>query len=137
MLEKAALLRNDESILVHIRGRDCVAIEARYHNRCYKSYVKCLDRKPAHIGPTLYDEAFERFCVEFIEKRIIKENKIFLSYLLKKFVACVRSIDKVEVPYQAACLKKRIQMQYPQIVFHKSKTMNRGTLVYVDSVTAG
>lgn len=138
MLEKAALLRNDESILVHIRGRDCVAIEARYHNRCYKNYVKCLDRKPTYIGPTLYDEAFERFCVEFIEKRVIKKNEIlFLSYLLKKFVACVQSIDKVEVPYQAARLKKRIQMRYPQIVFHKSKTMNRGTLVYVDSVTAG
>jgi hypothetical protein len=33
--------------------------------------------------------------------------------------------------------KKRIQKQYPEIVFHLSKTARKGTLVYVDSVTAG
>ena len=45
ILRQAALLRNDESILVHIRGRDCVAVEARYHKRCYQTYTKCLTRK--------------------------------------------------------------------------------------------
>jgi hypothetical protein len=30
-LEQAAMLRNDESVLVHIRGKDCVAVEARDH----------------------------------------------------------------------------------------------------------
>ncbi|CAB3983240.1 Hypothetical predicted protein [Paramuricea clavata] len=43
----------------------------------------------------------------------------------------------VDVPYQAARLRKRIQKRYPQIVFHSSKTMNKGTLVYVDSMSAG
>ena len=43
----------------------------------------------------------------------------------------------VDVPYQGTRLRKRIQKRYPQIVFHSSKTMNEGTLVYVDSMSAG
>ena len=126
-------------ILVHIRGRDCVAVEARYHKRCYQAYTKCLTRNENTIeGPTLYDSAFDQFCIEVIEKRIIKNNEILLlGYLLKKFTSCVQAIEMVDVPYQAARLKKRIHMRYPQIVFHTSKTMNKGTLVYVDSMSAG
>ena len=139
-LEQAAILRNDESILVHIRGKDCVALEARYHKRCYQAYTKCLTRNTKNIdnmGPTLYEKAFEEFCIQFIEKRIIKNNEILLlGYLLKKFVSCVHAIEKINVPYQAARLRKRIQRRYPQVVFHSSKTMSKGTLVYVDSLSA-
>ena len=35
-------MRNDESVLVHIRGKDCVAVEARYHKKCYQTYTKVL-----------------------------------------------------------------------------------------------
>jgi hypothetical protein len=86
----------------------------------------------------LYDDAFDRFCTEVIEERIIKNNEILLlGYLLKKFISCVHAIENVDVPYQAARLKKRIQKRYPQIVFHSSKTMNKGTLVYIDSMSVG
>ena len=138
ILEKAAMQRNDESILVHILGRDCVAIEARYHRSCYLAYTKFLSRKPKITGPTLNDKAFENFCVEVIEKLIIKNNEVLLlSYLLKKFIICVHDIESIDVPYQASRLKKRIQDRYPQLVFQPSKTMTVGTLVYADSMTAG
>ena len=131
-------MRNDESVLIHIQGRDCVAIEARYHRRCYLSYTKCLTRKPKIVGPTLYDKAFDEFCVKVIEKQIIQSNKVLLlTDLLKKFRSCVRDIEKIEVPYQAARLRKRLQNRYPQLIFHASKTMTKGTLVYVDTMTAG
>ena len=131
-------MRNDESILIYIQGRDCVAIEARYHKRCYLSYTKCLTRKPKIVGPTLYDKAFDEFCVQVIEKQLIQNNKVLLlTDLLRKFISCVRDIEKIDVPYQATRLKKRIQDRYPQIIFHASKTMKKGTLVYVDSITAG
>lgn len=32
-LREAAERKNDEAILIHIRGKDCVAIEVKYHNR--------------------------------------------------------------------------------------------------------
>ena len=137
-MEKAATLKNDESILLHIRGKDCVAIEARYHKNCYQRYTKCVSNKPRDPGPTLYDRAFEEFCTRIIEPRIIKNKEIlFLSYLLKTFISCVQEIEHIDVPYQAARLKTRIGMRYPQIIFHTSKTMNKGTLVYADSVVPG
>jgi hypothetical protein len=140
VLLEAALLKRDDSILVHINGKDCVAIEARYHKRCYQMYTKCVSRKQKAVAvePTLYDKAFDQFCAEIIEKRII-ENKevVFLGQLLNEFIKCVQTIENVQVTYQAARLKKRIQKRYPQIVFHASKTVRKGTLVYVDNVTAG
>ena len=137
-MEKAATLKNDESILLHIRGKDCVAIEARYHKNCYQRYTKCVSNKSRDSGPTLYDRAFEEFCTRIIEQRIIKNKEIlFLSYLLKTFISCVQEIEHIDVPYQAARLKTRIGMRYPQIIFHTSKTMNKGTLVYADNVIPG
>ena len=40
LLQKVAEMRNDESALIHIRERDCVAIEAKYHKNCYKNTPK-------------------------------------------------------------------------------------------------
>ena len=62
---------------------------------------------------------------------------LLLTDLLKKFISCVRDIEKIEVPYQVARQKKRIQDRYPQLIFHASKTMTKETLVYVDRMTAG
>jgi hypothetical protein len=70
-LEQAAMLRNDESVLVHIRGKDCVAVEARDHKRCYRAYTKCLTRKAkniVNIGPKLYDNAFDKFCIRLLKR---------------------------------------------------------------------
>jgi hypothetical protein len=33
-LRKAATLKGDESILLQIQGKDCVALEVKYHKRC-------------------------------------------------------------------------------------------------------
>jgi hypothetical protein len=90
------------------------------------------------LGPTLYDEAFDNFCSQIVEERIIHNKEILLlSYLLKKFISCVKDIENTTVPFQAARLKRRIQLRYPQLVFHFSKTMNKGTLVYSDDVVPG
>ena len=131
-------MRKDEGILLHIRSRDCVALEARYHKRCYQRYTKCLSNRPTEIGNTTYDKAFDKFCSEVIEERILRNKEVLLlSFLLKRFVACINHFDQINVSYQAARLKKRIQNRYPQIVFHPSRTMNKGTLVYSDSIAAG
>ena len=36
---EAALRRNDEDLLVHIRDLDCSVIEVRYHDKCFKAYT--------------------------------------------------------------------------------------------------
>ena len=136
VLEQAALMRNDESILVHIREQECVAIEARYHRRCHKAYTRCVSLKPKIVGQT-YDKAFDQFCLEVVEKRILHGEILLLGYLLKEFISCVKTIENVDVSYTAERLKKRIQDRYPQLVFHRSKKMNRGILVYADNITVG
>ena len=112
-----------------------LAVEARYHKRCYQAYTKCVTRNNQNIinkGPTLYDNAFDEFCIQFIEKRIIKNNEILLlGYLLKKFICCVYAIEKVNVPYQAARLR-----EFKNDI-HKLYSMNKETLVYVDTLLAG
>ena len=36
----AAEQKQDENILMHIRDRDCVAIEVKYHRSCFKQYCR-------------------------------------------------------------------------------------------------
>ena len=82
-LQEAAKLHNDTDLLREIAGRDCVAIEVRYHKKCYLQYTKILTRKHKPVGPTVFDSAFDSFCAEVIEKRIVGGKEIvLLSYLL-------------------------------------------------------
>ena len=104
------MFRKDQHVLLHIGARDCVAIEAKYHKHCYQAYTRCLSKKIKLVGPTLYDRAFDDFCLNVIEKRIIQNGEILLlSYLLKEFTKCVLTLEKINVSYRAEKLKKRLQ----------------------------
>ena len=46
-LREAATAKNDQKILVHILDKDCVALEVKYHKRCYERYTSCI----RHAGP--------------------------------------------------------------------------------------
>ena len=86
----------------------------------------------------MYDTAFDEFSLNVIEKRIIANGDILLlSYLLKEFIKCVQTLENINVPYRAEKLKRRIQARYAQLIFHASKSMNKGTLVYSDTLTVG
>ena len=52
-------------------------------------------------------------------------------------ISCVQEMEHIDVPYKITRLKIRIGMRYPQIIFHTSKTMNKGSLVNLDSVVPG
>ncbi|XP_072303354.1 uncharacterized protein [Eucyclogobius newberryi] len=49
-LREAAELKHDETILMQIRGKDCVAVEARYHYSCYKAYTRFLSENQSETG---------------------------------------------------------------------------------------
>jgi hypothetical protein len=36
----AAEQKQDENILMHIRDRDCIAIEVKYYRSCFKQYCR-------------------------------------------------------------------------------------------------
>lgn len=44
LLRKAAELKNDEKILVQIKGKDCVAAEVRCHKVCYRNCTQFLTK---------------------------------------------------------------------------------------------
>uniref|UniRef100_A0A1A7XAZ1 Uncharacterized protein n=1 Tax=Iconisemion striatum TaxID=60296 RepID=A0A1A7XAZ1_9TELE len=43
-LQKAAEIKQDDSILLHIKDKDCVSLGVRYHKCCYKQYTVFLSR---------------------------------------------------------------------------------------------
>ena len=45
LLRQAAEKKKDERILIQIRGKDCVALEVRYHKVCYGNYTKFYTRE--------------------------------------------------------------------------------------------
>jgi len=51
-LLKAAEMKEDTSILVHIRDKDCVSLEVRYHKSCYRQYTRFLTKSSASVTGT-------------------------------------------------------------------------------------
>ena len=45
ILRTAAERKNDERMLVQIRGKDCIVLEVRYHKVCYCNYTKYVTRE--------------------------------------------------------------------------------------------
>ena len=107
-------------------------------SKIHQKPIKYDKRKGGKPAPVVYDKAFDLFCADIVQKRIIDDKEILLlSCLLKRFISYIKEVDGVDVPYQAARLKKRIQTRYPQVVFHSSRTKNKGTLVYSDDIIPG
>ena len=65
LLRDAATKKKDDRILLQIMDKDCVAIEVRYHRRCYTNYTNFLhrqDKKASDIAKSLFDKGYEKFC---------------------------------------------------------------------------
>ena len=39
-LKEAALYQNDNTLMLNIQDKDCVAIELKYHNACWNRYIR-------------------------------------------------------------------------------------------------
>ena len=106
-LRKAATIKEDESILLHIRGKDCVALEVKYHNRCYQKYTSFLRyyKDDSHTEgetstkqqPSVYNEGFNTFCEQFVKVKIIKEESIFyMTKVKEQFVKIVADVESAD-----------------------------------------
>ena len=98
---QAATAKNDEMMLLQIHDKDLVAIEARYHRSCYKTYVKFLTvdkNKSAQPVDTLYKKSFDIFCRDIVEDKIIKQNTIMhMNKLVELFVEIVRENENIDI----------------------------------------
>lgn len=140
-LRKAATLKEDESILLHIRGKDCVALEVKYHNRCYQKYTSFLryykDGSHTEGGTStkqqvIYNEGFNTFCEQFVKVKIIKKEHIFdMSKVKEQFVKIVADVESVDASnYKTSRLKQRMKERFPQLIFQAPKQRNKSEMVY-------
>ena len=69
---------------MQIRNKDCVAIEVKYHNSCYRDFTHFLTKpsKTEQTGQTSYGKAFEIFA-KLVHTRIIENKEIIRLKKLK------------------------------------------------------
>jgi hypothetical protein len=140
-LRKAATLKCDESILMQIQGKDCVALEMKYHRQCYKNYISFLTHQKEDPEATsskgtspLYGKSFEAFFEQFLQTKIIQDEGIFYMNKVKDvFVSTVAEVENVDASnYKTSRLKQRMKTRFPQLAFHATKRKNKSEIVYSD-----
>ncbi|XP_028413789.1 uncharacterized protein LOC114536635 [Dendronephthya gigantea] len=140
LLRTAAERKNDERILVQIRGKDCVALDVRYHKVCYCNYTNFLTRETKKQleteRSTVYEKSYDVFCKKVIETEVIANKQIrYMKDLLEKFVIIAKDTENVDASkYRAFKLKQRLMKSYPQLVFYVPKMRNVSEIVYVENL---
>ena len=135
---KAAECKNDERLLLQIRGKDLVAIELKYHPSCHKDYTRVLskNRRPQRLktGDSVYEsESFKTFC-ELVEDKLLKQGEILRMTKLKEIF--IEILDKNNMTFseiRTAYLKKKISNLYPQLQFVKPSNRTLSEIVYVEN----
>lgn len=139
LLRKAAEIKNDEKILVQIRGKDCVAVEVRYHKVCYSNYTRFLTKRLVQETERCtpqYEKSFDIFCEKVIDTEVINERQIkYMKDLLQKFIFIAQKTENVDASkYRAFKLKQRLIKRYPQLVFCTPTKRNVSEIVYVENL---
>ena len=85
-LRKAATIKSDESIFIHIADKDCAALEVKYHKQCYKQYTSFLWDEPKSDAKQLckYEEAFGIFCETFVKKNNSERKNLLYEQSSRK-----------------------------------------------------
>ena len=101
---------------MHILESDCVALEVKYHKRCYERYTSSLrraspqDEENKHeVNNYKYRKSFESFCV-FVQHELIEnENIYYMTRLKNEFVTKVKDIENKDASNFKTCrLRKRL-----------------------------
>lgn len=140
LILEAALKKNDEEILLNIRGKDLVAIEMNYHSSCYKQYTRFITKPKLIVDDNEdYPDSFHVFCKETIEKIIIENKEIMrMNKLRDIFLKTVAEVEQTQVTsYKNYNLKRRLQVKYPQLCFIKQSKRNKCELVFCETLDTG
>ena len=119
LLCTAAERKNDERILVQVQGKDCVALEVRYHKVCCCNHTKYVtretkDQSESKRSASVYGKFYDVFCKEVIETEVIGDKKImYMKDILEKFVTIAKVIENVDASKYRAFKLKRLLKSYP------------------------
>ncbi|XP_034063996.1 uncharacterized protein LOC117541052 [Gymnodraco acuticeps] len=99
-LQKAAEKKDDQSVLLHIKDKDCVALEVRYHKSCYSQYIKFLlrpDKPETEQDEPMFDASYKLFCERIIRQRLLVNNEVLrMGQLRKAFIDMVKANEGVD-----------------------------------------
>ncbi|KAJ8391118.1 hypothetical protein AAFF_G00097390 [Aldrovandia affinis] len=123
-LQKAAEMKQDTSILLHIQDKDCVSLEVRYHKSCYKQYIEFLRKSTAtpeeKLNEPTFDASYKILCETIIRQRIIVNQEVLkMTQLRRIFSNLVKKHEGLDASnYRQGKLKRRLTRDFPQLVFH-------------------
>ncbi|XP_013396647.1 uncharacterized protein LOC106163563 [Lingula anatina] len=131
-LTKSAELKNDESVLVHIRGKDCIAIKLKYHRKCFNTYTRHAGDKKMPAKPVKYQNSYKAFCNFVVKKRLIRRMELLqMSQLTSLFKAEIeKHADGDTSDIRNDKLKRWLMRDFPQLIFRKIQG-NRSESVFV------
>ncbi|XP_056105946.1 uncharacterized protein LOC130084505 [Rhinichthys klamathensis goyatoka] len=138
-------MKEDTSILVHIRDKDCVSLEVRYHKSCYRQYTRFLTKSSASVTGTseeqnepTFDASYKIFCERIIRHRIIVNQEVLtMTQLRRIFLNLVKKHEDLDASnYRQDKLKRRLARDFPQLVFHSPKKRNISEMVFVETLSA-
>uniref|UniRef100_UPI00358E324A uncharacterized protein n=1 Tax=Myxine glutinosa TaxID=7769 RepID=UPI00358E324A len=123
---------------MQIKDKDCVAIEVRHHNSCYRDFTRYLTR-PANTqtgSDSSYSEAFEVFS-KTVKTRIIDNKEIMrLKKVNDIFIKQIKISHGVEAnSYKSGYLKHRLSKKFPQLCFITPHMKSQGDIVYVNDIS--
>ena len=138
-LKQGAEDNKNETLLLQIKDKDCVAIEVRYHNSCYKDYTRYLTKPQSDDtskNDTSYSVAFEVFC-EKVKSSIIENKDIMrLKTLNDMFIKQVKLTHGKEADsYKTGNLKTRLMKKFPQLCFITPRMRSQSEIVYVNDIS--
>ena len=139
LLREAAIKKKDERILIQLRDKDCVAIEVRYHRKCYTNYTNFLRRQHKEESDSantpLYNAGYEQFCNEVVEELIKNKQITFMSHLYSNFVKIVQRVEGLDASsFRKFRLKERLTNSYPQLVFVTPKRRCVSEIVFAENL---
>ena len=145
-LLKAARTRNDSRLLLHIDGRDTIAMEVKYHRSCYKSYVhpKQLSKleeqncKEEDDRTESYNKAFSNV-KSVVEEEIFTTGKaIPMTILTDKYISSLLQEGMEVTTYRSSKLKNRLKRCFGErLSFRRPLNQSQSEIVFGSHVTTG
>ena len=138
-LLNAAEMKQDERLLLDIRGKDLVAIEVKYHKSCYLRYTKVVQSCKSQTKEgtqQLHEKSYKSFCTNVVEYRIIRNKEILrLTKLNRLFVKEVKDVEGIDASsYKSGRLKARLRRSYPVLCFSKPSRQSESDIVFVETL---
>lgn len=145
-LLKAARTRNDSRLLLHIDGRDTIAMEVKYHRSCYKSYVhpKQLSKleeqncKEEDDRTESYNKALSNV-KNVVEEEIFTTGKaISMTILTDKYISSLLQEGMEVTTYRSSKLKNRLKRCFGErLSFRRPLNQSQSEIVFGSHVTTG